>query len=95
MKQWMQEDWEFQLTVVRGESRHCRLGLEAGDVFTFQYACPAGFCPKSMGQLHTLCEIARCGGDFRLRGSDSAHEIRFSCADNVLEFSLIARHIDT
>ena len=68
MKKWLAEDWEFEITVIKGQAKACRMGLEAGDRFVCQYECPAGFCPKTMPVLHTLCEIMRCGGDYRLRG---------------------------
>ena len=31
MKHWMEEDWIFRITVLRGEARQCRIGLEQGD----------------------------------------------------------------
>ena len=45
--------------------------------------------------LHTLCEIMRCGGDYRLRGSKLSHEIDFPCADGCIEFRLLAKQIKT
>ena len=90
MNRWIQEDWRFEITVTQGEARHCRLGLEKGDKFECSYECPTGFCSKSMAQLYTLCEVIRCGGDFRLRGSKSPREIRFPCADGVIEFEIKA-----
>ena len=69
------------------------MGLEAGDRFVCQYECPAGFCPKTMPVLHTLCEIMRCGGDYRLRGSKLSHEIDFPCADGCIKFRLLAKQI--
>lgn len=89
MKKWLTEDWEFTITVI--SAKPCRMGFEVGDTFTCKYECPAGFCPKSMQTLHTLCEIARCGGDYRLRGSRSSREIDFPCADGCIEFHLVAR----
>ena len=91
MRPWIQEDWEFTLTVINGEARQCRIGLETGDEFTFRYALPAGICPKIVPQLYTLCEIIRCGGDFSHRGSPEKYLIKFSCADNVIRFCLHAR----
>ena len=80
----------FTITVLRGRAEHCRLGLEEGDTFYCQYECPAGFCPKTMALLHTYCEIARCGEDYRLRGASSSHEIDFPCADSCITFRLTA-----
>jgi len=91
MKPWIEEDWLFRITVIRGEPHHCRIGLEKGDEFTCAYACPGGFCPKTMPVLYTLCEIIRCGGDFRLRGSSEAHVIEFPCADGPVTFRLEAQ----
>ena len=90
MKKWLKEDWTFEITVVEGEARRCRMGMEKGDVFHCSYDCPAGFCPKTMAQLHTLCEIVRCGGDLRLRGSSERDSIEFWCADHVIRFRLKA-----
>ena len=43
MKKWMAEDWQFEVTVTDGFAEDCRLGLEKGDKFTFEYGCPADF----------------------------------------------------
>lgn len=66
----------------------CRMGFEAGDVFTCRYECPAGFCPKTMAVLHSYCEVARAGGDYRLLGGRCKNEIEFSCADGCVRFLL-------
>ena len=42
MRKWIVEDWAFTLTVTEGKAENCRLGFEAGDTFTFSYACPDG-----------------------------------------------------
>ena len=94
MKKWVTEDWEFKLIATDGKAGHCRLGLEKGDKFIFQYECPAGFCPKTMPVLHTLCEIIRCGGNYKLRGSNLDNEIDFSCADGCINFQLKAYPIN-
>ena len=93
MRKWIVEDWEFTITVKEGKAEHCRLGLETGDVFTCQYEVPGGFCPKTMATLHTLCEIVRCGGNYKLRGSESEYEIDFPCADGGISFHLVAKQI--
>lgn len=93
MRPWIREDWEFTLTVLHGEPAGCRIGLEAGDVFVFRYALPAGMCPKTVPQLHTLCEIIRCGGDFTHRGSPEPLRIDFPCADGAMTFRLEARRL--
>ncbi len=93
MKHWMEEDWIFRITVLRGEARQCRIGLEQGDSFTCTYACPGDFCPKTMPVLHTLCEIIRCGGVYRLRGSSKAHASELPCADGPIIFRLEAEQI--
>ena len=90
MKQWLQEDWKFELEVVRAEAKECRLGLETGDVFRCEYGCPEGFCMKTVPVLYTYCEIVRCGGDLRLRGSDDERQIEFPCADGPVVFRLKA-----
>lgn len=95
MRKWVQEDWAFDLEVIRGEAEHCRLGLEKGDHFHFEYGCPEGFCLKTAALLYAYCETARCGGDFRLRGCKAQDEIEFSCADSCIGFRLKARYIGT
>ena len=94
MKKWIVEDWEFTITVKEGEAKQCRLGFETGDVFTCQYEVPSGFCPKTIATLYTLCEIVRCGGNYRLRGSENEYEIDFSCADGCVCFNLVAKQIN-
>lgn len=92
MKKCIVEDWLFEITVTK--AKPCRLGFEAGDRFTCTYECPTGFCPKTMPVLYTLCEIIRCGGDYKLRGSESSLEIDFPCADGCVDFHLVAKHLD-
>ena len=94
MKRWIIEDWEFTITVKEGEAKNCRLGFETGDVFTCQYEVPSGFCPKTMATLHTLCEIVRCGGNYKLRGSENEYEIDFPCADGYICFHLVAKQLN-
>jgi uncharacterized repeat protein (TIGR04076 family) len=90
MKKWVVEDWEFELTAIDGKAGHCRLGLEKGDKFVFQYECPAGMCPKIMAQLYTWCEVIRCGGDFTYRGEKEKYEMGMSCPDHCIMFHLKA-----
>lgn len=92
MNKWITEDWEFIITVKSGKAEHCRLGFETGDTFCCEYEVPAGFCPKTMPVLYTLCEIIRCGGDFISRGSKKEYEIDFPCVDGGILFHLEARH---
>lgn len=92
MKKWLREDWAFCVEVLQGKAEDCRLGLEKGDVFHCEYECPAGFCPKTLPVLYTYCEIVRCGGDLRLRGSSEHRAITFPCADGCLTFRLSATH---
>lgn len=93
MHKWIVEEWQFTITVSSGKADDCRLGFEPGDMFSCEYAVPAGFCPKTMPVLHTLCEIIRCGGDFTHCGSDKPHEIDFSCADGMITFNLTAKKV--
>jgi len=67
MQKWIVEDWEFELTATDGKAGHCRLGLEKGDKFVFQYGCPADMCPRVMTRLYNYCEVIRYGGDFTYR----------------------------
>lgn len=94
MKKWVTEDWEFKLTATDGKAGHCRLGLEKGDKFVFQYECPAGMCPKAMIQVYTWCEVIRCGGDFTYRGNKEKYEMYMSCPDQCIQFHLRAYPIN-
>ncbi|MCI8441498.1 MAG: TIGR04076 family protein [Provencibacterium sp.] len=91
MKKTPPEDWEFSILVT--SAAPCRLGLEEGDLFSCQYGCPAGFCPKTMGNLHRLCDVARAGGDYRLLGGSEKGEIDFCCADGCVQFHLSAHRL--
>lgn len=82
MKKSFSEDWEFTITVK--EAGLCRMGFEPGDRF---------FCPKTMALLHSLCETARAGGDYRLLGGNARDEMNFVCADGMVRFQLKARHL--
>jgi len=93
VKKTILEDWEFEIVVTK-VNFPCRMGFEVGDRFSCKYECPTGFCPKSMPVLHTLCEIARCGGDYKLRGSKKSNEIDFVCADSCIEFRLTAQQLE-
>ena len=94
MRKWMAEDWAFEITVLEGSARDCRLGLEAGDRFAFEYGCPADFCPRAMIEVFTWCEVIRCGGDFTARGSTEKYAMAFPCPCNQLRFRLTARPIN-
>jgi len=95
MNKWIKEDWEFEIIVIEGEARHCRLGLEIGDKFVFQYECPANFCARAMIELFTWCEIIRCGSDFTYRDhNNDKHTMEFSCPCQCIKFQLIAKPIN-
>lgn len=94
MKKWMAEDWAFEVTVTAGEAKNCRIGIEAGDVFSFQYACPADFCPRAMMEIFTWCEVVRCGGDFTYRGCREKYEMDLECPCRCLSFHLKATPIN-
>ena len=90
MKQWVVEDWGFELVATEGKAGNCRLGLEKGDKFTFTYECPGGMCPRVMTQVYTWCEVIRCGGDFSHRGSKEPHEMDLTCPCKSIRFHLKA-----
>ena len=94
MQKWMVEDWEFEITVQEGMARNCRLGLEKGDRFVFEYECPAGFCPRMMTELFTWCEVIRCGGDFTYRGAKEQYEMDLQCPCHCITFHLLAKPIN-
>ena len=93
MRKWIVEDWAFELTVTEGQAEHCRLGLEKGDRFSFEYGCPADFCPRAMIEVFTWCEVIRCGGDFTARGSKEKYALEFPCPCSCLTFRLEAKPI--
>jgi len=90
MRKWIVEDWEFNVTVTSGDSINCRLGLEKGDRFTFQYECPTNFCPRTMIELYTWCEVIRCGGDFISRGCKDKYKMDLTCPCKCIDFQLVA-----
>jgi len=94
MKKWIVEDWAFICTAIDGKAGDCRLGLETGDTFVFQYECPAGICPRLMAQLYTWCEVIRCGGDFTYRGCEERYEMDMLCPCGSIRFRLKASPIN-
>lgn len=93
MRRWMQEDWEFTVEALSGAAQDCRLGIEQGDVFVFQYECPGGFCPRAMAEIYTWCEVIRCGGDFTFRGCPEKYVMELPCPCRSIVFRLSARPI--
>lgn len=94
MRKWMAEDWAFEIIALNGSARNCRLGIETGDRFAFQYGCPADFCPRAMIEVFTWCEVIRCGGDFTARGSAEKYTMDFPCPCNNICFRLTAYPIN-
>ena len=94
MRKWIEEDWQFSVEAVLGEAKDCRVGIEKGDVFTFEYACPGGFCPRAMADIHTWCEVIRCGGDFTFRGSKEKYAMEIDCPCGCIRFRLSAHPIN-
>lgn len=90
MKKWMAEDWAFENDITEGTSEHCRLGMEQGDKFCFQYGCPEGFCPRAMTEIFTWCEVIRCGGDFIHRGYGEPYKMTLWCPCHCIQFQLTA-----
>ena len=94
MKKWFDEDYEFIIIVKNDDYKKCRLGFETGDVLKCKYEVPCDFCPKTSPILYTLCEVIRCGGNFKLRGAEKPYEIDFKCPDGFVEFKLVAKKIE-
>lgn len=90
MKKWIMEDWAFCVETIEGKAEQCRLGIETGDEFRFEYGCPENFCPRAMIEVYTWCEVIRCGGDFISRGSQEKYAMDFSCPCHCLRFRLTA-----
>lgn len=94
MQKWCAEDWEFEVTVLSSTVSECRLGFEEGDRFAFQYETPASFCPRTMIQIYTWCEVIRCGGDFTKRGCKEKYIMDLTCPCNSVRFRLVAKPIN-
>lgn len=94
MNRWVAEDWEFEITAINGKASNCRLGIEKGDKFIFQYGCPADFCPRVMTEVFTWCEVIRCGGDFTFRGCPKKYEMELECPCRSITFRLVAKPIN-
>lgn len=96
MNKWILEDWAFTVEVVGGNAKNCRLGLETGDTFCFEYETPQGFCPRALSEIFTWCEVIRCGGDFTYRGAKEKYvmEIPCPCPCHCLQFRLTATPIN-
>lgn len=94
MKKHIAEDWAFEITVVDGTAENCRIGLETGDRFSFEYATPADFCPRAMADLYTWCEVIRCGGDFTARGSKEPYAMEIMCPCGCIRLRLTAKPIN-
>ena len=93
MKKWLEEDYEFTITVLSvGPENNpvgfCRMGFEVGDEFKCKYDVPTGFCPKIMPKLYTLCEAVRAEGNLKMLGGDNEMGIKFNCADGCVGFYL-------
>lgn len=54
MRKWMAEDWQFEVTVTDGFSEDCRLGLEKGDKFTFEYGVCGLLSPRDGGDFYMV-----------------------------------------
>lgn len=94
MNKWIIEDWQFEITAIAGEAKNCRLGIEKGDKFVFEYGCPADFCPRAMAEVFTWCEVIRCGGDFTHRGCPEKYVMNFKCPCGCIDFRLTAKPIN-
>lgn len=94
MNKWIVEDWAFEVEVIDGEAKNCRLGLEKGDTFHFEYETPQNFCPRAFIEMFSWCEVIRCGGDFTYRGSKEKYQMEFPCPCHCLQFRLCARPIN-
>ena len=86
MNKWILEDWAFTVEVVDGNAKNCRLGLETGDTFCFEYETPQSFCPPALSEILTWCEVSRCGGYFTCRGAKEKYEIEIPCPCHCLQF---------
>ena len=94
MIKWIFEDWVFTVVVVDGYAKNCRLGLETGDTFCFEYETPQGFCPRALSEIFTWCEVIRCGGDFTYRGAKQKYVMEIPCPCHCLQFRLTATPIN-
>lgn len=89
MKLVYKEDYSFKIIVLSlspdNSPKRCRLGLEVGDVFEFEYGCPGGFCPESLVVVLPLISMVRDGNENLIYPHNE-----FCCPDGVVTFRLEA-----
>ena len=54
MNKWIVEDWAFNVEVIEGEADNCRLGLEKGDTFHFEYETSRLLSTCHIGNLYLV-----------------------------------------
>lgn len=101
MKKWYDEEYEFEIEVVRltrseRTENYCRNGEEPGDKYFCGYGCPVnaagqGICSKTMVALFPIMEAVRSGGDLTNVGGDGKYTKSIICPDGCVEFCLTAR----
>ncbi|QDR79543.1 TIGR04076 family protein [Sporomusa termitida] len=95
MKKWYSGEWSFKIIVLsikpnNEPQNHCRNGHQPGDQYICGYACPGGFCSKSMLKSFPLMEAVRSGGNLRNLGGCQENIIEFDCPDGIVKFRLEA-----
>ena len=59
MNKWIKEEWSFRVEVTDGYAKDCRLGLEKGDVFSFEYKLRKDFAPvQYLKYIHIVKSFA-------------------------------------
>ena len=103
MKKWYDEEYEFEVEVIRflhGDctERYCRNGEEVGDVYACTYGCPVnqdghGICSKVMMVMFPVMEAVRSGGDLENIGGNDRYSKNIVCPDGCVEFKLTAKKL--
>jgi uncharacterized repeat protein (TIGR04076 family) len=87
-KDWVEPvSYTIQAVACKGP---CRSGINASDIWRFEWNTPGGYCPKAFVLVFPLMIACECGGDLRERGGISKDSIEFDCPDGVVRFRLSA-----
>lgn len=77
MKQYVEEDWKFEITVVKADK--CRAGCETGDVFHCQYGClrNRGYASEALLRASKIAQESNCYKVMLLTGSKLESTLKF------------------
>jgi uncharacterized repeat protein (TIGR04076 family) len=73
MKKNFSEEDEFTISVLKADTEKCRMGLEVGDTFTFEFGTPADLCGDVYFHIYPILHTLRGGGDMKNFGKEESH----------------------